>query len=457
VQTRKKEPATTDSGNYKGRKTAYRVLHRVLNGGAYSNIVLNNVLEDKSLTPGDRRTTTFLVYGVLRNLNLLDAVFRSKARKGKITATPALLLASRMAIFEILFQKKIPKYATISEYMKLASAECSKGETRFLNACLRRVSYKDMTMLLEDAENDVQRMALEFSCPDWFIESVLEYYGTEETLKMLRTGNLGMPSYYRVNRIRTSTAEIMEMYAMQHLEVNASSHIRDCIYFKAGQGHHPSREYGAGWLTPQDASTQIIAHAVAPQPGEEILDMCCGRGTKAAHMAELMGNRGRIYACDIHAHKTALLGQEAERLGINIIDAHTADATDIGELGLFDRVLVDTPCSGTGTFRRRPELKQRLRPADVIELMRLQRRLLDSAAQHVKPGGRLVYATCSVLPEENDDMAADFLERHDAFLPVRDEPAIADIPQFKTPFGSIFLPHQVQACGAAVYIMVRKS
>jgi 16S rRNA (cytosine967-C5)-methyltransferase len=455
-QTKTKEQATA-AGGYRGRITAYRALHRVLHGGAFSNIVLGNALDDASLAPGDRRTATFLVLGVLRNLALLDAVFRSKTSKGKITAAPALLLAARMAIFEILFQNKIPKYATISEYMKIAAAECSKSETKFLNACLRRVSHKDMHSLLEDAETDLRRMALEFSCPEWFAQSAVKFYGMDDTLKMLRANNLGMPSYFRTNPLRVSEDELSDMYARQRVDTAFSKRLPNCVYFKVGQGYHPAREVRAGLLTPQDFSTQIVAHAVAPQPGDSVLDLCCGRGAKATHLAELMGNRGRVLACDIHAHKTEIAAGEAERLGVSILETRVCDATDPGDMGSFDRVLVDAPCTGTGTFRRRPELKQRVRPAQVMELAFLQRRMLEAAARLVAPGGRLVYATCSVLPEENDDVAAEFLERHEDFAPARNEPALEHLPQFKTPFGSVFLPQHTQACGAAVCILDRKS
>lgn len=460
MATRKPKPkpgATAPSTEYKGRSTAGRVLHRVLHSGAYVNIVLNNTLADESLSPGDRRMTTLLVYGVLRNLRLLDEVFRSKTKRGKITASPTLLLTARMAIFEILFLKKTPKYATISEYMNIASNDCSKQETKFLNACLRRVSRKDIDLVLDETQNETQRLALEFSCPNWFLDSVLHYFGREETRKMLRANNLGMPTYYRVNTLRTTTGDILDKYGMQHLDVLQSKTLRDCIYFKAGQAYHPDSEFQAGLLTPQDFSTQIMAHAVDPRPGQSVLDLCCGRGTKTTHLAELMENKGSISACDIHAHKTSLLKDEAARLGIDIINATVADATKPAGDAQYDRVLLDVPCSGTGVFRRKPELKQRLNPADIIDMVLLQRRLLESAAARVKPGGRLVYATCSVLPEENDDVAASFLEKHEEFKAVRNAPCIAGIPCFQTPFGTIFLPHQVQACGAAVYILDKEA
>ena len=453
-----KKPTDPDvpERHFKGRETAYRVLHRVLHGGAYSNVVLANVLQSQDLTTGDRRIATFLVYGVLRNLDLLDAVFRSKSSKGKITAAPALLLIARMAIFEILFQKKVPAYATISEYMKMARNNCSKQESKFLNACLRRVDAQDVATLLDAIEDDPPKLSLEFSTPEWFIRSLLKFLGRDETVRMLKANNLEMPSYYRINTIRISEKELMEKFETHHLTALASPWLKGCFSFNPGQSYFLSQEYAAGWITPQDISTQIIAHAVNPEPGESILDLCCGRGTKTAHLAELMDNRGRILACDIHAHKIDLVNQEAARLGIHIVDTLVADLTAPQDLGLFDRVLVDTPCSGTGTLRRRPEIKQRLRPADVAGLMRLQRRLLDNAALHVKPGGRLVYATCSVLPEENDDVVAEFLERNEQFTSVRATEPIASIPRFATPFGNLFLPHQVQACGSGVYIMEKK-
>jgi len=442
---------------YKGREASYQVLHRVLHGGAYSNLVITSAFEKEDMSPDERRVVLTLVYGVLRNLTLLDEVFRSKAKKGKLTVAPALLLLGRMAIYEMLFQTKTPVYASASEYVKMARARCSVPEAKFLNAVLRHVNQDDRATVLEAAPNREARIALEFSHPEWFVHSAIASFGMADCMKMLRAHNTGMPSYFRVNTSKVSVKEIMDIFRSFRLEVDKIPNLPTCIYFRSGQNFFPSKEFEAGWVTPQDYSTQLVAHILAPKPGESVLDLCCGRGTKATHAAEIMGGRGRVVACDIYDSKIQLLEAEKQRLGFDFIEARAVDVTEGPDLGEFDRVLLDAPCSGTGTFRRRPELKQRITVESLRNLIKLQRKLLGAAAGYVRPGGRLVYATCSVLQEENDDVVEHFLAAHDDFSVDRRATAASKLPASRTLFGRVFLPHQTQACSMAVSILKRNA
>lgn len=448
----------SEGHTYRGRETAYHILHRVLHGGAYSNLVVTSTFEkNETLTPEERKAAVFLVYGVLRNLRLLDEIFRSKAKKGKLTVTPPLLLVGRMAIFELMFLTKVPAYASASEYIKMARVRCSVPEAKFLNAVLRRVMPDDKNKVIAAAPTMEQKIAVEFSLPDWFVQSALKTYGRAECMKMFRAQNTGMPTYFRVNTTKVTVKELVEIFQTHRLEVDIAPNLQGCIYFKAGQNYFPAREFEAGWLTPQDFSAQIVARELAPQPGENILDLCCGRGTKTTHIAELMGAKGRIVACDIHEHKIKLLEGEKKRLGFeSVIEGAAADITQNPDLGVFDRVLLDAPCSGSGTFRRRPELKQRVTPESLRSLIKLQRGLLCSSAAYVKPGGRLLYATCSVLPEENDDVVEYFLNDHHDFSIDRRAGAKGLIPCSRTPFGRVFLPHHTQSCAMAVTILKKK-
>lgn len=451
-----KSPVTKKRGAKSvARKVAYEVLDRVLRGGAYSNLALRGMLSSVKLSGRDRGMVTLLVLGVLRNLTLIDSVFRSKATKGSLSSSPQLLLIARMAVFEILFTKKVPGYATVSEYVSMSEKLCSAAETRFLNACLRRVKPNDPQRVMRTVEDPVQRTALEFSHPEWYVRASMDAFGETECLKMLRANNTGAPAYYRVNTARVTEQEIMELFLSLRLDVQSAPNLPGCIYVKTGQNFSPDREYTSGILTPQDYSTQIVAHAVAPQPGESVLDLCCGRGTKAAHLAELMGGGGRVLAVDKFPHKIAMLEQEKQRLHLDNIECLCADALELPDVGIFDRVLVDAPCTGTGTFRRRPEIKLRVRPQDVAEMSALQKKLLDAAATRVRPGGRLVYATCSTLTEENDDVIDAFLRGHTEFSMDRDAFESYSIPCVRTPFGRIFLPHQILACAIAVFALRR--
>lgn len=448
-----------DTKVYRGRETAHTILNRVLQGGAYSNLVLTSTFEkNPELSPEDRRMAMSLVFGVLRNLTLLDEVFRMKAQKGKLSMTPGLLLIGRMAIYELMFNTKVPAYASASEYIKMARASCSVSEAKFLNAVLRRVTPEDKKAVLERAQGKEAKIALEYSHPEWFVKSAINAYGIGECMKMIRAHNTGMPAYYRVNTAKMKVRELLEIFHSMRLEVETVKLLPAAIYFKSGQSYFPSKEYEAGWITPQDLSTQIVAYELGPKPGERILDLCCGRGTKTTHAAELMRSKGSITACDVYGHKITLLEAEKKRLGFeSMIKGVAVDVTTRPDLGEpFDRVLLDAPCSGTGTFRRRPELKYRITVENLRNLIALQRSLLSAAADYVKPGGRLLYSTCSVLTEENDDVVEVFLKERPDFSIDRPASAPGKIPCCRTPFSRVFLPHQTQASSIAITILKRQ-
>jgi 16S rRNA (cytosine967-C5)-methyltransferase len=445
---------------YRGRRLAFEILNRVLLGGGYSNVLLAGALAGDELTIEDKSAATNLVYGVLRNLTLLDEIFRSKTEKGRLDLSPKALTLGRMAIYEILFSQSVPQYASVSEYVKMSKAESTGRESQFLNACLRQVKRTDGEGAVKYLKNPVSRMALRYSHPDWITGALFEIYGEEETSHILCADNNPQPSYFRVNVVRVSVEELMSASEYLRREFQACGSPPNCVFLPHGSGGFPGKEYESGWITPQDRSTQFVPFYLQPQPGDDILDLCCGAGIKSTQIMELMAGQGRVVAVDLFPHKLESLKAEAARLGLGGIETAEADIEKTSVPGTFDKVLLDAPCTGSGTFRRRPEIRFRLKESDVPEITAKQDRLLSAAGGHVAPGGILVYATCSILRRENEERVEKFLGGHGEFAP-----ATAEIER-KLPFvlsgfhrnrlGTTFLPVAVNGCGAFVSVLRRE-
>jgi len=442
---------------YHGRKTAFDILNRVLHGGGYSNVVMKNKFNDKKLTIDDRHTATFLVYGVLRNLTLLDSILRSKSKKGKLTLSPKMLTIGRMAIFEIVFSSGIPSYATVSEYMKLSEKHGDKKERNYLNACLRKVSKKDRSSILKKQKDIQKRMSLRYSFPEWTTDLLVNNYGFEKTSDILRSFNNPQPAYFRVNTSMLSSDELFERFVQHHLPYERCDHPSNCIYQPHGKGNFPDAEYKSGWLTPQDRSTQYVPFYVEAQKGERILDLCCGSGIKTTQLIEISDDSIDITAIDMFKHKLESLLLECERLNLKEIKLVENDIFKWKCDDYFDKVLLDAPCSGTGTIRKRPEIKYRLKPEDISSLIQIQDKLLDFAAERVVKDGFIVYSTCSILQVENSKRIELFLKRHSNFIDITKEVEkrldINYVDMYVETTGRIFLPVDINACGAYVCVL----
>ncbi len=445
---------------YRGRRLAFDILNRVLLGGGYSNTLLAAKLDREALTPEDKHAATNLVYGVLRNLALIDEIFRSKTDKGKLELSPRLLNVGRMAIFEILFSKNIPAYATVSEYVKMARKEGSAGEAGFLNACLRKTTSEDRERITKAAADPIARMAIRYSHPLWMAHTVSEAYGSDEARHVFRANNNPQPMYFRVNTFKIGVGDLVSALEYKYHGFQALGSPPFCFSFPLGKGIFPKIEYDSGWLTPQDRSTQFVPFYVQPEAGDRILDLCCGSGIKSAQMAELMGNEGEVVSVDKFRHKIDSLGAECKRLGLTCIKGVEADITARPELGEFEKVLLDVPCSGSGTLRHRPEIKFRIKESDIESLTKTQDALLDSAAGYTAPGGTLVYATCSILPVENERRVELFLERHADFICITKEVEsllpFSVVHFMRGRWGTTFLPVTVNGCGVFVSVLRRR-
>ena len=374
----------------RSRRIAFDILKSVEAEGAYSNILLNRRLERTE--DADPALVRRLVHGVLKNQTLLDFQIARFLKKPGLRLQAKLLL--RLGFYQLAFCDDIPDYTAVDGTVALAR-DVMRGNEGFINAVLRSFLRDGKALRCpehdpDDADSLVRYLSVRYSCQEWIVRLWLDAYGEERTGWLLAESLKEPPLVLRRNRLKVGNA----------YELDTAGGIR------------ASEDYREGRFSVQDASAIEAMNVLHPQRGERVLDLCAAPGGKTCAMAEYMENEGSILACDIHEGKLKLVEKEAKRLGISIIrtcarDARTAPPE--GEQEAYDAVLCDVPCSGLGVLRRKPEIKLRLKEEDAKSLPAVQRAILANAARFVRPGGRLMYCTCTVNPAENERVTQDFL------------------------------------------------
>jgi 16S rRNA (cytosine967-C5)-methyltransferase len=404
------------------RGMAVEILNRVALTDAYAEPLLDACLATHDLPNiHDRRLLTELVYGVLRKQGHLDWIIE-RFYRGDIKSLDIFVNnILRTGLYQLLYTSRIPLFAVVDEAVKLTKIH-HPGGAGLVNAILRNYLRKREGLVyprLEEAPLDY--IAIVHSHPRWLVERWLKILGSEATAALCAANNEIPPITLRVNGLKVTREEAKSELVTDTIEAGEtifSPH--GLIIAKHGPSLRETASYQKGHILLQDEASQLIGLLAAPQPGENVLDICAGTGVKTTHLAELMDNKGKIAAIDINPGKLASLRELADRLGIDNVETRVGDAsTDMGPLwqGQFDRALVDAPCSGLGTLRRNPEIKWRLRAHDLKSFSGLQKQLLHSAAACLKRGGTLVYSVCTVMPEENEAVIDDFLKHHNDFIP----------------------------------------
>lgn len=382
--------------------------------------VLAEVL-DKSVLPDprDKALLTEMINGVVRHLSFLDYQISRVSRTPLEKMDPEVRNTLRLGAYQIFFTR-IPPNAAVNETVNILKRKRGKWITGLINAVLRELLRKQKNPALPPKEMDpIAYLAVKYSYPRWLVKRWLERFGFEETEALLAAGNKRPPLVVRANTLRVSRDQLLLYLQGEVPEAEATLYSPEGIVLRGFRGRISKlKAFKVGWLLVQDEASQLVSHVVAPRPGERILDACAGVGGKATHLAQLMRNTGRIYALDLYPWRLKRLQENAQRLGVTNIEVMAMDATQALEtLGgnFFDRLLIDAPCTGTGIIRRHPDIKWARRPEDLQHGPEKQYRLLSSLAPLLKAGGVLVYATCSLEPEENELLIARFLEEHPQF------------------------------------------
>ncbi|MFB3887651.1 MAG: 16S rRNA (cytosine(967)-C(5))-methyltransferase RsmB [Thermodesulfobacteriota bacterium] len=396
------------------------ILNRVEEAGRHPDTLLTDCFEKYPyLTFLDRAFLTELTYGVLRWEGRLDWLIRHFSRVPFEKIELSILNILRLGLYQILFLSKTPFSAAVNESVELAKKIRGKGGAGFVNAILRSVlREKDRFPYPTMSEDPALHLSVVESYPPWLIRRWMGEFGPEETQRICAVNN-----QIPLLTLRTNTLKIDREALLEKLREKGSKPF-PCSFSEEGillKDPPPTSElpfFKEGLYVIQDEASQLVTSILDPRPGERILDACAAPGGKTTHVAQRMGNEGEIYAMDLVKGKLDRIDEACRRLGIRIVKTMKGDATrsrSIPEAVAFDRILADVPCSGFGTLRKNPDLKWRRKEEDIRRLALLQSSILKNLAPYVKESGILVYSTCTVFDEENEDVVERFLDKHPEF------------------------------------------
>ena len=385
-----------------------------LAGHKLADDVLEQVLARNPLAPADRRLCQELVYGVVRWQATLDWLIARKT-SGR-TQKRALQDLLRLGLYQIFWLERIPNHAAVFETVEQAKRSGFGPQSGFINALLRNYlrEFDATRQRLEELKKN--EPPLGYSHPGWLVTRWQKRWGLEQTAQLLAWNNTPPDTFARVNTLRTDPGKLLEQWREEDVEYDfvRRDWLEENLVFVLRShpplARLPSFQQGSFYV--QDPSTLLAVAELEPRPGETVLDLCAAPGGKLTFIAQRMGNEGRIIGHDPVPERLKLIQENCARLGVTCVETVSSWA---GTERIFDKVLVDAPCSNTGVMRRRVDLRWRIRPEEIERLRRTQLELLDQAAQVLKPGGTLIYSTCSLEPEENEEVIREFLKNRPEF------------------------------------------
>jgi 16S rRNA (cytosine967-C5)-methyltransferase len=428
------------------RSLALQVLLDCRRHDAFVQEILDHRLSASSLAGPDRRLATQLAYGVLRRRGTLLALLRPLINRAPHQVEPWLWDALALGAYQLAFLRHIPVHAALHTTVELAAAFGRPGAKGFLNGVLRALvplitpeaaagpgpdalplehgEYRRLArpVLPEPRTHPVEYLADAFSLPRWLAERWMTRYPADECLRLGFWFAGPAPLTLRVNTLRTTRSALLAALTQAGIDAEPGEHplavrLREPTPIVGLPG------YEAGWFSVQDEAAMQAAAALEVTPGDRVLDLCAAPGGKTTYLAERIGDHGRIVACDVKEARLQTVSQLARRLGLSCIETCLLPHEEATAEGPFDAALVDVPCSNTGVLGRRPEARWRLQPNDLGELGALQTRLLRTALNRLRPGGTVVYSTCSIEPEENSAVVRSVLQKRPDTRPEADAEA----------------------------------
>ena len=392
------------------RKLAVKILNRVLNEGAYSNIILSKELNEVELNDKDKALLTETVYGVLRRKKTLDVIISNFVKDIKIM-DKTILNILRVAVYQMNFLDKIPTYAACNEAVEEAK-EISESDSKLVNGILR--SFTKNPDDINVPGNRIDEYAYKFSFEPWMIRLLIKQYG-ENTAKKIMSGLNTVPKVsIRVNELSSDYDEVYEQLEEMGYEVSEGVICPEAINIKGGKSIAENPLFKEGKITVQDESAMLVAPLLDLEEGMTVIDLCSAPGGKTTHIAEILRNTGKVNAFDLHESKLGLIKENCERLGITNVTTSAGDATKLNAelVASSDRVLIDVPCSGLGIIRKKPEIKWNKKRNDLREIIPIQREIMNNAWQYLKKGGVMIYSTCTLNKEENEENIEWFVNSH---------------------------------------------
>lgn len=399
------------------RKAAVSCLLAIDKNGCYSNIAVDNAIKEFDLKGADAALFSALVYGVLDRKLTLDYFISNFSSKPLNKLSSYVLEVLRISVLQLKYMDKIPPFAAINEAVLLIKKSKERYAAGFVNAVLRSVQREEVEL---PKPVDAKSISITCSCNIETVKKLIKVYGAEKTYLMLKAKDSPLPIYIRVNTVKCTADELLSSFEANGITAQRVENMPNTLAVRGAIEHTDA--FQMGWFHVQDLSCQLACEALMADRGMSVLDVCSAPGGKSFTVAQTMQNCGKIVSRDIHQHRVALIEKGARRLGFNCISASVGDATQFdADLGQFDRVLCDVPCSGVGVIHRKPDIRYK-NAEEFNGLDELQYKILNTSAAYVKPGGIILYSTCTVFSDENIDVFNRFLKENDSFeaLPFED-------------------------------------
>lgn len=424
------------------REVALLTLNTCQRQGGWSDGVLKKQLAAAGLDSRDAGLATQLCFGVLQNQMLLDFYLSKfsniplKRMEGKVVQ------ALRLGAYQMLFLDKIPHSAAVNSAVAMTKTHCKNPRAAGMVNGILRSFERNLNGLPTIPEDDpAEYLATLYSHPAWLVKEFILSLGVEETARLLAANNSQPPTTVMVNTTKTTVEELTVQLEEQRVEVTPHPWLNNCLYLSKTGDLERLTAFQSGLFYVQDPASRMAILAADPKPGMKVLDCCAAPGGKSFAAAIAMENQGEIISCDLHPHKKKLIQAGADRLGLDIITPMTADGKEFRPEweGAFDLVLVDAPCSGLGVIRKKPDIRYK-DPEPLADLPSVQTAILDNASRYVKPGGVLLYSTCTVLSRENEGVAQAFLAAHNNY---KEEAFTSPAPEGTADSGMLTLwPHR---------------
>jgi len=396
------------------REVAYAALRRFEENDAYSNIVLDTLLEESGLSGRDKSFCAKLFYGVLENKLLLDYNIAVRSDRSVHAIDRKVIVLLRMGLYQLFLMDSVTNAAAVNETVRLCRQNGLDKAAGFVNALLRKAAADQQLRTPDPKKGKNKYLSVRYSCPETIVKLWRESYGDDVTIGLLKSLSERPPLSVRVNTLHTDAAKLTARLAAEGVQAELSAWDDNALLLQDTGAVERLASFQEGDFHVQDMASQLCCRFLDPQPEETVFDVCAAPGGKSFTCAERMCDRGRIMACDLYEARLGLVQNGAQRLGIHIINTKAGDAAALQSDTMADRVLCDVPCSGLGIIRRKPELRYK-EELGLDTLPDIQYAILCNSAKFVKTGGILVYSTCTLNTWENNENARKFLEEHEDF------------------------------------------
>jgi 16S rRNA (cytosine967-C5)-methyltransferase len=385
--------------------------------GSYGNLLLNRYL-NPDIPQKDRALVTELVNGVIQNRLRLDYIISQFSKIQLSKLSPFVINAIRLGLYQAFFLDRVPDFAAVNESVDLVKKHEGKRAANFTNAILRNALRKKDAISYPNKNTDIKKyLSVYYSFPLWLVTRWVELFGSDFTIGLCKALNERPKLCIRINTLLTDKEALQRQLSAEGVCVMPGLFTQEALYILDSPPINHLKSFDDGLFTPQDESSIIASLAVGVESNDKVLDVAAAPGGKTTHMAALMENKGEIIAWDIHPHRIKLIEQNSRRLKATIVVTQVRDAKipDKDMFNKFDKVIIDAPCSGLGVIRRKPDIKWSKKPEDILALKVEQAKILEVCSKYVKPGGFLVYSTCSIDPEENEKIVEEFLAKNQHF------------------------------------------